>query len=572
MVKRIPWRGAVLDDVGIGRTAFWLVSIPSVLAVLTVLPEDISIPTGLLLWIVVSIVSTGLLGLVLWVSSAIRVRIPVSRGTRPIAVLVTMAAAGAARGVGVVLVFHLFGVDDRTSAAGRIVSSTVIFTVWLVLIGGFLSALSGYRAARQVLLDEIVMRELQMRLFDEGRSAGKRQDAESRMSETTDMVRGILASADVGDAEEYARISLMLHRAIDERIRPLVHEMWFEPNPEFDAPPSTGGFLRKAYLTAVPLTWALGLYAFVETTGALIMLGWRWGVQAAIVEWIACAVVLLAERYLRPKPGILSRSITIAALLTLPLLSAWILLSSRVETNVPFFALLAFVVTAPILTLTCCAARAVLDERGPSLRELQERLERDDWAEQLEMLETRAAENSMASVIHNTVQARLLAAALQLETAAMTNDQTRAQSALDDARMALDSTQSPTQPARSTAERLQSIAEAWKGILDVRISLDAAVQPGPSTRLALDAIEECVANAARHASATVVDVSLGQGADGLELVVSDNGAAFVSHAGGGVGSDWMQRISSGRITRTRSDEGWNQVSLTLPSNPAFPHS
>ena len=80
MVKRIPWRGAVLDDVGIGRTAFWLVSIPSVLAVLTVLPEDISIPTGLLLWIVVSIVSTGLLGLVLWVSSAIRVRIPVSRG------------------------------------------------------------------------------------------------------------------------------------------------------------------------------------------------------------------------------------------------------------------------------------------------------------------------------------------------------------------------------------------------------------------------------------------------------------------------------------------------------------
>ena len=563
MVMRISWRGAVLDDVGIGRTAFWLVSIPSVLAVLTVLPDEISIPRGLLLWIVASIVSTGLLGLVLWASSAIRVRMPMSRVVRPVIVLITMVLAAAARGVGLVLVLQAFDVDDRTSAAGRVVSSTVIFTVWLVLIGGFLSALSGYRAARQALLDEIVMRELQMRLFDESRVAGRRQDAESRMSETTDMVREILASADVGDAEEYARISLLLHRAIDERIRPLVHEMWFEPNPEFDAPPSTGGFLRKTYLTPVPLAWALSLYAFVETTGAIIMLGWRWGLQAAVIEWLACAAVLLAERSLRPQPGFLSRSVTIVALATLPLLSAWIVLASRIDTRIPFFALLAFVVTAPILTLTCCAARAVLDDRGPSLLELQQRLERDDWAEQLEMLETRVAENSMASVIHNTVQARLLAAALQLETAAMTNDQTRAQSALDDARSALDSAHSTTRSSRSTAERLQSIAEAWKGIIEVRISLDAAVQPGPRTRLALDAIEECVANAARHASATVVAVSLGQGADGLELVVSDNGAAFVSHAGGGVGSDWMQRISLGRMTRGRSESGWNEVRLVI---------
>ena len=571
MGMRIPWRGAVLDGVGIGRTAFWLVSIPSTLAVLTVLPDEMSIPRGILLWIVASIVSTGFLGLVLWGSSAIRARTPMSRGLRPIAVLLTMLLAGAARGVGVVLVLRVFGVDDRTSAVGRIVSSTVIFTVWLLLICGFLSALSAYRAARQALLDEIVLRELQMRLFDESRSAGKRQDAESRMSETTDMVREILASADVGDAEEYARISLLLHRAIDERIRPLVHEMWFEPNPEFDAPSSTGGFLRKAYLTAVPLAWALGLYAFIEATAAIIALGWRLGLQAAIIELLAFAAVLLAESYLRPQPGFLSRSITIVALTTLPLLSAWIVLASRIETQIPFFALIAFVVTAPILTLPCCAARAVLDDRGPSLLELQQRLERDDWAEQLEMLETRAAESSMASVIHNTVQARLLAAALQLETAAITNDQPRAQSALDDARSALDSAHSTSQSARSTAERLQSIAEAWQGIIEVRTSLDDDVTPGPSTRLALDAIEECVANAARHASATVVEVSLAVLPEGLELQVRDNGVAFDSGAGRGVGSDWMQRISLGRMSRLRSEDGWNQVRLVIASDSKASH-
>lgn len=572
MVTRIPWRGAVLDDVGIGRTAFWLVSVPSVLAVLTVLPEGISVPRGVLVWIVCSIVSTGMLGFVLWASSLIRVQASIPRGLSPVLVLGTMITAGAARGCGVVIVFHAFGVGDRANAVGRVVSSAVIFTVWLVLIGGFLTALNAYRAERQALLDEIVMRELQMRLFDESRSAGKRQDAESRMTETTDMVREILASANEGNSEEYAQIAVLLHRAIDERIRPLVHEMWFEPNPEFDAPTSTGTFLRKAFLTPVPYFWALSLYAFIETTGAIVTIGWSLGLQAALVEWVIFALILTVERALRTQPNYLSRALVLLGMLTLPLLGAWVMLGDRLETEIPFFALAAFVVTAPILTLTCSAASAVLGDRGPSLSELQQRFERDDWAEQLEMLETRAAENSMASVIHNTVQARLLAAALQLETAAMTNDQPRAQSALENARGALDSARVSSTSAITPADELASIAEAWQGIIDVRIAVDEAVHAGPSTRLALDATEECVANAARHASATVVEVSLSQGADGIELVVSDNGAPFVSSASAGVGSDWMQRISSGRITRTRSAEGWNQVRLVLQSNPATPHS
>lgn len=301
------------------------------------------------------------------------------------------------------------------------------------------------------------------------------------------------------------------------------------------------------------------------------MLGWRLGIQAAIVEWVACAAVLFVERALMRTPGFITRTCTVLALLALPILAAWVVVGSRVETSISSFALIAFAVTAPILTLTCCAARAVLDDRGPSLFELQQRLERDDWAEQLEMLETRAAENSMASVIHNTVQARLLAAALQLETAALTGDQPRAQSALDDARSALDSAHVPVLAARSTAERLASIAEAWQGIIDVRISLDEAVSTGPSTRLALDAIEECVANAVRHASATVVEVSLEGSMEGLVITVSDNGSRVVPEAGTGMGTDWMLRISSGRMSRIRSDDGWNQVRLILDSNSSTPH-
>lgn len=573
MSRRLRWRGAVLDEFGIGSTAFLLVCIPSVLGILTVLPDSISIPVGIALWVVASVVSTGFLGLVLLASADLRARVSISRRVMPMVVLFTMLLAGAARGLGVVLVFRLAGEPDGSTVAGRIVGSSVIFTVWLVLIGGFLSALAGYRKARQELLDEIVMRELQMRLVDERRAAGKFEDAAARLDETTSMVREILESAHVGDAEEYARLSLLLHHAIDERIRPLVHEMWFESSPEFDAPDSTRGFLRKAYLTRVPLPWALSLYAFIETSGAVLALGWQLGIQAVVVEWSAFALVILGERLVRPTPCIFSRSVTTVLLLVLPLLSAWLVVGSRLETEISFFALLAFVVTAPILVFTCCAARAVLGDRGPSLRELQLRLGRDDWSEQLEMLERRAAENSMASVIHNTVQARLLAAAIQLETAAMTNDEERAAGALEDARSALDSAGHPASAAEVSPElRLQSIAEAWRGIIAVEIAVDSNLTVTTDVRLALDAIEECVANAARHASATVVEVSMRHLPEGLEVVVRDNGSPFSHDAKMGMGSEWMFRISSGRMTRTRSTSGWNQVRLLLGGEITESHS
>ena len=573
MIQPPRWRGSVLDPYCIGRNAFLVVCIPSVLGTVALLPEGISLSRGFAVWLAASIVSTGLLGLVLLASARLRSRVTITRSLMPVAVLVTMVLAGAARGVGVVVILNLADIPDASGAAGRIVGSAVIFTVWLALIGGILSSVASYRAARQALLDEIVMRELQMRLVNESRAADQRETAAARMADTNEMVREILESAEVGQPDEYSRISLLLHRAIDERIRPLVHEMWFEPSPEFEAPQSHTGFLRRAYLTPIPLIWAMSLYAVIETAGACLALGLRLGVQAALIESAAFALVIVGERILRPRPGFLARTFTFLLLLVLPLTAAWVALHDQTQGLVPWFILVGFVLTAPILALACCTARAVFDKSGPSLQELQQLLERDEWTEQLETLERRAAENSLASVIHNTVQSRLLAAALQLETAAMTNDQGRAEGALLDARIALDSAQlSEAEVATAAESRLQSIADAWQGIIEVGVELDDGVLSGPNTRMALDVIEECVANAARHSSASVVDVSLRSTAGGLEVHVRDNGTPFTTSSAPGMGSDWMLRISAGRMTKSRSAAGWNQVSLVLGGEHAASHA
>jgi hypothetical protein len=39
-----------------------------------------------------------------------------------------------------------------------------------------------------------------------------------------------------------------------------------------------------------------------------------------------------------------------------------------------------------------------------------------------------------------------------------------------------------------------------------------------------------------------------------------------------MGSDWMLRISAGRMTKSRSAAGWNQVSLVLGGEHAASHA
>lgn len=564
------WPPGLLDEHALGWRAFAIVTPVSLVGVLTVIPVGLPAGSAVPLWLVVSAAATVAMAVAMAAGSAICGRVE-GRWASRFAILACLLVSGGARGLAIGLAFQGQGVADRASIAVRTLSSSLIFALWLMLIGALISSSVRYRESRRLILDELLTRELQARLIDEDRARVQRGDASRQFAETAAAVRGILDEADTAGDSDYAELSQRIQQAVDERVRPLVHEMWASPPPEVLDSRSLQAFARRAYLARIPAAWTVGLYAAIATGAALLTVGgaaplqldWQTALLASSTESVCVGALILAERLLRPAPTPRSRTLLLMGLLVLPLLASWALTSERVTGEISPLALASLVVTAPVIALATCAAQTALHDRGRDLAELQARLDRDEWSEQLRLLEQRSARTEVASVIHNTMQARLVAAAMQLQTAALEGDDDRAATALRDARAALDAADvDPDLPQAGVMDRLASIVEAWRGIVDVRIHCDPRTAGIASARLAVDAVEECVANASRHAGATQVDVQLDVSGDDLRLVVTDDGSAPSADAVLGLGTAWMQRVSRDRMARSRVD-GRNRVELHI---------
>ena len=223
-----------------------------------------------------------------------------------------------------------------------------------------------------------------------------------------------------------------------------------------------------------------------------------------------------------------------------------------------------FAVGVPIALLIGAAANTVVVDRQGTLRVLREQIAAPTWDAHLGELHRRRVESETASFLHNSVQSRLMAASLQLDLAAKQGDQARAADALDQARATLDmaATHSPAigSPPRA---RLDELALAWEGIAEVTIESPDALEPEAAWRMAVEAVEECVANAVRHGHASRVSVRCRQDGGAIEIDVDDDGFGPTGAEGAGLGSVWMRHVTRGQWSRTESGIG-AKVALRIP--------
>lgn len=564
---RSRWPSGLLDEHAVGMASFLLVVPISAIGVLAILPAEPVEGANLLMgWLVASAISTAALGLVLAIGHLF------VRGVRPgcvgqrLVVALIVLAAGAARGAVLNLALAASPIGDGSSLLERTVSSMFFYAFWLALVGALVSSSARYRASRRALLDELLTRELQSRLLDSDRSRLRRDDAVARVAETTDAVRRLLDSTDIGSPGDVAELSRVLREAIDDRVRPMVHGMWHRPDAEVHDARSRRAFLDRAWLARIPLNWAVPAYAVLAAVGATLAMGWQLGVLAAGAEALTVLTLAVLERLWRSPATIASRALLMVGIAVLPPVVALALVSPRLSEDVSMLVLVVLGLTAPAVVLATCATRTELDDRGRTLHELQARLEREEWREQLEALEHREADRSLASTVHNTVQARLIAASIQLESAALADDDVRARAAIRDARAALDTAVWNQEiPTAGLTERLVSIREAWRGILTVDIECDEAIEHAASARIIADVIEECVANASRHAGAKRVSVGIRRVGQDVEIVVRDDGGPSDAESTEGVGTAWMRVVSGGTLRRV-SEPGGSVVSLRIPAD------
>ena len=155
----------------LGLTAFFVTAPIGFFAAWTATREPFVSTQVLLSWCVIGVLSQLALGAVLLVGY---VTVGDRNGRKPSTralVIALVLTAAAARGVVIAVLPAMWDLTTTTSPAVRIGSSTIIFGLWLMIIGAALAANDQYRSKVGTLLDELVTRELAERLLDEASGA-----------------------------------------------------------------------------------------------------------------------------------------------------------------------------------------------------------------------------------------------------------------------------------------------------------------------------------------------------------------------------------------------------------------
>ena len=178
---------------------------------------------------------------------------------------------------------------------------------------------------------------------------------------------------------------------------------------------------------------------------------------------------------------------------------------------------------------------------------------------------------SAAQVLHGEVQSRLLSSALAIERLDATADSDQLLDALVDARALLvapldQGTTAIAQSKRSVSSisvtsEISRKASLWKGIVQISLHFDETIDDVRS-HIAHDAgrvVEEAIANSVRHGKAKRVDITVNRGAEGLNIVVSDNGEKRPSGSGEmatrGMGTALFEAVSEGAWSMSHMGSG-----------------
>jgi hypothetical protein len=160
------------------------------------------------------------------------------------------------------------------------------------------------------------------------------------------------------------------------------------------------------------------------------------------------------------------------------------------------------------------------------------------------------------------VQSGLLASASVLELASISGNREHVLNSITQAQrlVGLDIASDFAQMHGNPRNRLDGLINNWKGIAEIRAQLPNEL-PDEELALALEVIEEAIANAVRKAHATIITIDIQSKQASLYIRIADNGT--VEPGEPGLGTAWLDSISNGNWNRTFSDTG-SELFVALP--------
>ncbi len=181
--------------------------------------------------------------------------------------------------------------------------------------------------------------------------------------------------------------------------------------------------------------------------------------------------------------------------------------------------------------------------------------------------------NEAAKVLHGSVQSRLYACAMSIDAARSSGDLSSVSRSLDEALALLDEPLFSEVTFDGIEAEVRRKVALWHGLVDVvlRLSLEGPDECGPTAQSVGLVVEEAIANAVRHGSASSIEIQISRVERGISIFVVDDGlkewegdlAEMPEKWGLGLSS--VNAICAGRWSMIRAG-GSTQIEAVIPGD------
>ena len=552
------------NRIAITWQSFLLFSVISILAVPLTLVDQLS-PLNFLYFLGIGIGVTSVTGLVL-IPSVVFMKSRLSNFSRreqEFLSVVAIGIAGVIRGILVHFSIAWFGFTQPTNIWTRIATSTTTTLLWLTAINIFVTSRNSFKSDYEATLRrKIVETSEKIESID--------LDVLPTALETELLeIERVLGAAFGDDLPPNSKVSLTFAAAhiknlIEEKIRPLSHRLWIESAavaPKINL--STSVFASIRYLNLPPLSTSFFL-SLITVLNVSSTVGSLPGIFATIVVFLEVfSLLTLFQNKIRFSTNGNLRLNGFLLLIPGLLLSLTFYVSNKFVFGRDYGLLnLIYVVIFLMVALLVSSFHLVNRDRDQLITMIEGELTASGW--KVGLKEKYLSKNA-AAYLHSLLQSELLAITKQME---ISSDKLDSADSLKELENLLDRLNRPIKDdfqkfLNNPIDRINRLQSAWKGIAEIELIIPSqALEDLSRNILLVQIVEEAIANAVRHASATNIQVKAELLKDKrVRFSILDNGIAGKEESLG-LGSALLDHHAPNSWSRKRTENG-SELIFTL---------
>jgi signal transduction histidine kinase len=489
--------------------------------------------------------------------------------------LCALIVLGAVRGVAINLGIWLLDLEPTVSSIYKVFNSTISLPLWFIGLALFVES----RRQFQQEFEALFLRSLRK----EQTSAEKLSSDLGQMHDGEQIKQlQSLASELATEIEEtlnrptqkinYAKQVEKIHDLINKKLRPASAELWNGSTlstPKLSISTLIRISLLEHKLKAIAASLLFSPYIFIGLNGSQ---GWQFAIIQTLLATVLNIVIFMIYELLY-KNGLINRKsaniLIMGSSFVIPLLTILFILPDSLfwaESDATKFFYQLFLSSCHISILLGFNLYKLLDQYRSTVLANFEQIARGEELFPFSNADLTASRDiDLARYLHGELQAGLIATSLILERAIKAGDTNLANHALrstvdilnqDHARVSQSRTSSPH-------ARLEKISSGWKGIAEVKITLDWI--DDLETLVLNDIItliDEAVSNAIRHAKASSISVTGSRNGEDLHFEILSDGAGMTAKSVG-LGTKLFNELAS-NLTYSKQGEQ-NLLKFTVSS-------